>query len=221
MDPPNTLWLAKQVATFQCPSDTSAGRIWGSATGKGFSRSNYAACYGKSYRYPLGVQMPQNGSPTRPVGDLENGGPFRFEVGRRRKKFLDGMSKTVLASEVRSGLVDLFQYPTDGRGNWGFAFNGPLYLHHETPNSSAPDEMRAEVCDPANPTFRQVGPCTIVPAYAGDPDVVQRDTARSYHPGGVNVLFGDGHVQFYPDEINLAVWQSLATIAGGEVVTEP
>jgi prepilin-type processing-associated H-X9-DG protein len=41
-------------------------------------------------------------------------------------------------------------------------------------------------------------------------------TARSFHPGGVGVLFGDGSVRFVEDSIDLTIWRGLATPAGGE-----
>ncbi|HEV7223073.1 MAG TPA: DUF1559 domain-containing protein [Pirellulales bacterium] len=40
--------------------------------------------------------------------------------------------------------------------------------------------------------------------------------AHSYHPGGVNALFCDGHVQFVSQTINLFIWQALGSRAGGE-----
>ncbi len=43
-------------------------------------------------------------------------------------------------------------------------------------------------------------------------------TARSRHPGGVNVAMCDGSVQFVSESTALRVWQSLATPAGGEIV---
>ena len=44
-------------------------------------------------------------------------------------------------------------------------------------------------------------------------------TSRSYHPGGVNVLLGDGSVRFVKSTINGATWRALGTVAGGEVVS--
>ncbi len=41
----------------------------------------------------------------------------------------------------------------------------------------------------------------------------------SYHPGGVNMVFGDGSVHFVKDSISLIVWRALSTRNGGEVVS--
>ena len=43
--------------------------------------------------------------------------------------------------------------------------------------------------------------------------------AGSSHPGGVNVLFGDGGVRFVKDSINYQIWYSIGTRAGGEVIS--
>jgi prepilin-type N-terminal cleavage/methylation domain-containing protein/prepilin-type processing-associated H-X9-DG protein len=45
------------------------------------------------------------------------------------------------------------------------------------------------------------------------------DTARSKHPGGVNVLMADGSVRFIKNSINQLTWWALGTRAGGEVVS--
>jgi prepilin-type N-terminal cleavage/methylation domain-containing protein/prepilin-type processing-associated H-X9-DG protein len=44
-------------------------------------------------------------------------------------------------------------------------------------------------------------------------------SASSYHPGGVNVGFLDGSVKFIKDSISLQTWGSIATKAGGEVIS--
>ena len=61
----------------------------------------------------------------------------------------------------------------------------------------------------------QVAPCNDT-CMQGDATVA----ARSYHPGGVNVVFADGHVDFYSDDVDLYLWQALSTVAGGEVIGE-
>ncbi|HEV3384684.1 MAG TPA: DUF1559 domain-containing protein [Gemmata sp.] len=42
--------------------------------------------------------------------------------------------------------------------------------------------------------------------------------ARSYHVGGVNVLFMDGSVRFATNGVDLNTWRALGSRAGGEVV---
>ena len=44
-------------------------------------------------------------------------------------------------------------------------------------------------------------------------------TSRSHHPGGVNVLFGDGSVHFIKETVDWRNWRALGTIAGSEVVS--
>jgi len=43
--------------------------------------------------------------------------------------------------------------------------------------------------------------------------------ASSNHPGGANVLMGDGAVHFVKNSIDLRVWRALATRNGGEVIS--
>jgi prepilin-type N-terminal cleavage/methylation domain-containing protein/prepilin-type processing-associated H-X9-DG protein len=42
--------------------------------------------------------------------------------------------------------------------------------------------------------------------------------AMSFHPGGMNVLLGDGSVRFLKNSIDLAIYRALGTRAGGEVI---
>jgi prepilin-type N-terminal cleavage/methylation domain-containing protein/prepilin-type processing-associated H-X9-DG protein len=53
-------------------------------------------------------------------------------------------------------------------------------------------------------------------AAIGDAELV---TASSNHPGGVNILMGDGSVKFVKDSINQATWWALGTRASGEVIS--
>ena len=43
--------------------------------------------------------------------------------------------------------------------------------------------------------------------------------ATSAHPGGANVLMGDGSVRFIKASVNQVTWMALGTKAGGEVIS--
>jgi len=43
--------------------------------------------------------------------------------------------------------------------------------------------------------------------------------ASSSHPGGVNVLFGDGSVRFIKSTVAFNIWYAVGTRAGGEIVS--
>ena len=45
-------------------------------------------------------------------------------------------------------------------------------------------------------------------------------TSRSFHTGGVNATNVDGSTRFVSDNVNLEVWQGLATRNGRENVSE-
>jgi prepilin-type N-terminal cleavage/methylation domain-containing protein/prepilin-type processing-associated H-X9-DG protein len=68
------------------------------------------------------------------------------------------------------------------------------YNHFYTPNSQYPD------CTDAGRNAAVVGP-------------------RSFHPGGTNIVFLDGHVQFIKDSVSIATFRAISTRAGGEIVS--
>ena len=73
---------------------------------------------------------------------------------------------------------------------------------------------------------QQHGACPRTKAFSGRPRW-QRPATRpgptrsliSFHPAGVNALFGDGSVRFIKDTINLVAFRSLLTINGGETLS--
>ena len=70
-----------------------------------------------------------------------------------------------------------------------------LYSHAQEPNGRVPDCLQG-----ANQPSHGMA------------------TARSNHPGGVNVLMGDGSNRFVSETISRAVWRGLGTRNGGELV---
>ncbi len=69
---------------------------------------------------------------------------------------------------------------------------------------------------PPNSTQYPWGACRMTTG--GWPDQATFATATSNHPGGVNTLMADGHVQFIKSSINQLTWWNLGTRSGGEVV---
>ena len=47
----------------------------------------------------------------------------------------------------------------------------------------------------------------------------QQRRVVSFHPGGVNVLMGDGSVRFLKDSVNVVTLRGLVSLAGGEVIS--
>ncbi len=191
----------QHVALYSCPSETEDGsdQIVGVQQRR---RGNYVVCWGSAIF----------GQPTPPgVGDAA----FSFVKGRgdqpRKTSFkhiIDGLSNTLMMSEY---LKAWSPADNDWRGdihNNDAAFRfGTRY----TPNTSAPDVI-------ANGWFQPTGDPKM-PAVAGAYDQ-QQNAARSRHPGGVNALRCDSSVEFYPDDIALAIWQAMGTMNGEEVPVE-
>jgi hypothetical protein len=46
-------------------------------------------------------------------------------------------------------------------------------------------------------------------------------SANSYHPGGVEVMMGDGSVRFTANTVDLSTWRALGTRNGRESVELP
>jgi prepilin-type processing-associated H-X9-DG protein len=195
-----------------CPSDV------GRAVSDEFGPTNYAVCAGSGVR---------GGTPRN------TDGMFFVNSDMTVAKITDGLSKTALASESLLGQPQpeqhnpQFEYKfmlsapvseiaCQNSNLWnyteprGFAWvNGEyrcaLYNHWQPPNSELPDCMGVQVSGGVNVRFTPYG----------------WRTARSNHPGGVNLLLADGAVRFVANEIDVNLWKELATIAGGETGAAP
>jgi prepilin-type N-terminal cleavage/methylation domain-containing protein/prepilin-type processing-associated H-X9-DG protein len=75
----------------------------------------------------------------------------------------------------------------------------------------------ATVGAPNDPLFPASGCRTDNASYTGS-DSQDLVNAGSLHPGGANVLFGDGSVKFIKSTINRPTWWALGSRGGGEVV---
>ena len=125
----------------------------------------------------------------------------------RMRDVTDGLSNTVAFAElikVRKGY--------DFRGVWSYP-EGCHYQHDRTPNTPIPDEIRTSFC-----VNVPEAPC--IGTYSAHNTRAILLSARSRHPGGVQVLLLDGSVRFVSETIDTQTWQDLGTPYGGEVLGE-
>ena len=207
--PPNTFTntldgvYAKQVPIYFCPSDRPGAYWKGDVYWR--SRGNYVINWGhQMVPYDSGDPEQDPAFGKAPFGytdfvSLDKPRTTQF------KHFIDGTSKTMLMSEVIMASVDT---DYDIRGdmlNDGRPCNQYMTIH--VPNTGtdvSPFCNQAKY--PNNP------PCTNVNSQNA------HKAARSTHPGGVQVLYGDGHVAFVSDDIQLAAWRAMGTMNGQETV---
>ncbi len=202
-DMANTTAISFMIATYACPSDRKQDPV-----NAGYGPTNYFAVAGS------GTMAKGNGN-----GLMFDGSGVRFA------EITDGLSNTsAFVESIKGSGIDttsparfdvLGQYKGGGgysstfteaacdaipaysgtRGSrWfhGSMSGGSTVNHYWTPNSQKAD-------------------CS------GDTNGLY--SARSGHPGGVNEVFADGHVQFAKDTIDVSVWRALATRAGGETIS--
>jgi prepilin-type N-terminal cleavage/methylation domain-containing protein/prepilin-type processing-associated H-X9-DG protein len=228
--PQNTTVIRLSFNAFQCPSQQPSIQEPDTAYPRG--KGSIAANWGNTGFYQdesgrgSGAQGQAGGNPytggPMPGGAavIFSGAPFKGNVSTTLSQMTDGSSNSLLCGEVIMGIntpnvaiVTLpgnlgRQGPYDHRGDvLNDDYNCTMFHTYTPPNSSIPDQM-------GNYTYcgnrlQNNPPCNDqVPAW---------NAARSRHPGGVNVLFGDASVKFVKDSINFQTWRALGSPSGGEV----
>jgi len=206
----NTTVVGTMIASFVCPSDRypAVQRPQDSnTTGTGpysmqnAMESNYlvgAALY-TEYNCPgtTGSGMP---NPTFQ-------GPFFNDISVNFAQIRDGTSNTILAGESLQppGKFSNLYGPYWGSGTHTSTHGRMLY----------PTHPQAGACAPNGPTGIFYPP----PACGTGCKLPYAWVFSSYHPGGVNMVMGDGSVKFIKNTVNLYTWWALASIAGNEVVS--
>jgi len=196
----NSTALASVVDTFLCPSDPFAS---GSVT-------SFRLCAGLFPAWPRdsgGVFVAAREKSARDVIDGLSLTAFASErlVGRGAMSPGTERNDVIILSQTTSGIVRSC-YSTnlnyDARDRMRDSYVGHTWLRGSARHTAyyhflPPNSKMRDCSDPRNHGLY---------------------SARSSHPNGVNVLFGDGHVAFVGNDIDLRIWRSMATRAGQEVV---
>ena len=204
--PENLSARRARVSTLLCPSDTSSPS----------DEPDQAPC---NYQMNVGTRH----------SVIANNGPL-FENSRvRLGDVRDGTSGTVVLSELTRG---------EGfRTNWVIEIgNQPILSYEQSclPNGPARPRARGNrwiygapnhtMYSHHRPAQRRPSPDCRSGSPFGDQTNAEWDllgldgAARSFHSGGVNALFVDGHVSFVKETVAPSVWEALGTSRGGEVI---
>ena len=232
--PANTTVTFTTINVFLCPSDTNAGKITGNRNSYYASVGTSAAVYGD---YP---QVPANS------GMCNTPGLFALRVSYSIASATDGTSNTIAFSEglasptlnnrARGNIImnagntgDIFP---DASGNMVpitaalqlcttkfIAGNDISLTHgHYWAVGHMSSTMFNTIVTPNNPQYPW-GACRRDCGGGCDAASTNYSNAQSLHPGGVNVLMGDGSVKFIKDSISQPIWMALGTKANGEVIS--
>jgi len=215
-----------------------------------WQKVSYVACFGSTgiASYAMSSSHPlyswglnysaSNGSGGDPDDVVKcNGALFGYMIAYNRSKYpltndavnasgfgeismsaaVDGLSNTVAFSETVATQSD------EGWTIWysdgsGFAHDPTLsfFTTYYEPNSSIPDELGvAAQCHRPGQPFTKNCPCIT------SGNSYYRNSARSLHTGGVNAVFGDGHVSFVSDTINRLTWRAAGDSADGSAASLP
>lgn len=211
-------WTYTQLDVFQCPSDQPRGIHTGYS--ECFAHGNYLANQGWWdwwQRVSQNFYNQRRDHEINSSGVLDKRGPFGKVWGQENKgtklsQITDGTSNTVMLGECR-------QYP--GADSRGVLFLGScVYSHENSPNARSQDLL--EWCgsdsgaDDKQGLLNPSAPCSESNSATRGP---WTQAARSNHPGGVHVAFCDGHVEFVNDEVAIAIWRAISTMANGETLS--
>jgi prepilin-type N-terminal cleavage/methylation domain-containing protein/prepilin-type processing-associated H-X9-DG protein len=195
---------AKQQSIYYCASDRPGAMWMGDDWWR--CRGNYVINWGNMTQPAVLSAADQNPK----LGIAPFG--YKDHVSRNQprasnfKDFTDGTSKTLLLSEtVCTASDDTF----DVRGDMLNDDDGcSTFMTRSTPNSGT-DITPFFVPSPALPE----NPPGRVGANA-------EKSARSRHPGGVNVVMADSSLHFISNDISLAAWKAMGTMNGSEIISE-
>ena len=189
------------------------------------AKANYVGNFGSenyfSYRKPseagvfdiVDVRSARGAPVVQVMNDPSMKGTWKMgsKMGVKFASISDGMSQTILASEILG-------YPSskDVRGAWTLGgMGGMAFTTSQPPNSTTAADLLAS-CEPSPP----MSPMGVPPYQFGctTPELMPgtaHAAARSAHSGGVIAVMVDGSTHFVDEMIDPLVWKNLGTRKGG------
>jgi prepilin-type N-terminal cleavage/methylation domain-containing protein/prepilin-type processing-associated H-X9-DG protein len=214
-----------QVATFLCPSD-AANTLLSQWPGANSYLGNV-----QTWACDLSEQSPSTVAPGEPVQGI-----FYYQSAVRLAAITDGLSNTAFFSEkirgtdandpdarsdslVMSGTISLTPTGMDATYAACQALN-PMTTTRLTRRQGMSWVMGEMCCTAYNHVAPPNGKTCAGLGFPGNmANMPMQVPPSSRHPGGVNVLMGDGSVRFVKGTVALPTWRAIGTRAGGETVS--
>ena len=167
----------------------------------------------------------QPGTTHEPYPGLTKRGMIGVNFGSRIAEVTDGLSNTGMVAEMRVGLNSI-----DGRGTWAIGMGSMSLCCEARPYNPTPNNRNwagpscndggdeTQFCYAVIQTFPNL-PATGMPCNCTMGNNNSGGQARSLHPGGVNVCFGDGSVRFIKNSITEQIWWALMTSQDGFIIS--
>jgi prepilin-type N-terminal cleavage/methylation domain-containing protein/prepilin-type processing-associated H-X9-DG protein len=195
----NTTVVGTLVASFSCPSDLPPRVIDDQPDTPSYPYSRSKA---RESSYALiSAEYTDYSCPQEYGASPARRGMFFNDIGLPLAQVQDGLSNTLMASEIRQETLDMDNF-------------GPYW------GSGTHTSTHCWVVPPTSPYASLTTPNAQWGLYGDNPKKLSYAwVASSLHPGGVNLTMGDGSVRFIKNTINVYTWHSLATVAGGEVIS--
>jgi prepilin-type N-terminal cleavage/methylation domain-containing protein len=187
-DPHNLTSTTTWLPSFQCPSDVVMETFAIKVDPNGNLLTTPVTVAHGNY---VGV----NGNNGVTGNQATNDGAFLEDHSFSPRDITDGLSNTFFISERCHNMSDT---------TWTGAVTGTGVFDNRDSSPSAVEGSAALV----------LGHCG--PHAPNNPNVTDADALASMHPLGVLFLLGDGSVQYIGSQIDLSVYDALASRAGGE-----
>ena len=214
-----------QVSTFLCPSDAGGTllALWPGGNSYLGNLQSWACDLGES-------------SPSAIAPGERNLGIFYFQSAVRLADITDGLTNTAFFSEkirgtdvndgnarsdslVMSGTINPTPTGADATFAACNALN-PATTTRLTRRQGMSWVMGEMCCTSYNHVAPPNAQTCAGPGFAGTmANMPMQVPPSSRHPGGANVLMGDGSARFIKDAVSLPTWRALGTRSGGEIVS--
>lgn len=228
-DAANQSARATKVPTMLCPTDSfNTKPFMGSKGtnmqnfGDNWARGNYGANGGLGFL--CNWCHPYTGSTKDGWENNRYRGMMGFNVSLPARRVTDGLSKTVLLTELRAGIRDY-----DSRGVWALSGAGSssVWCHGSWSDAYGPNcpEMFSDNLMDGQMLWTEFGGPeelqrqTSMGCWGENAKGNNQATARSMHANGVYVAMSDGATRWINDYINLTTWDRLMLSADSEPVS--